>query len=355
MPEEMSISQLARLAHVSTATVSRVFNETGYVQEDTKNRILQLAQTYHYKPRSYKKRSVAQTHDPFIGVVVADLHNVFFQDIIEHLSAVLSGHQIGVMLCNSAESSQQEIRSLSMLRQLHADGIIISPVSEIAEYNADFLKSLHRDGTPVILIDRDIKGFGLDGVFQDNFNGAVKAVNALVECGHQHIATVAGPITSRPGLDRLNGYLDALKSNDIPIRQEYIGYGDFKLDSGYQITRKLVSRYPQITALFCANNLMAVGALRALRDCGMSVPNDMALISYGSLNQFDLYDDAVITEVYQPSDMMGEECGNIMIEKMNGESKRKNAAARRITYDATLILKGSEAYPVNRKNGAKEE
>ena len=341
MERQVSIREIAEAAHVSTATVSRVFNDSGYVQEETRQTVLAVAEKMHYHPKQYQKRVRSQRRTQLVGVVVADLQNVFFQEIITHLTEVLNAHQIGVILCNSAESAQQEIRCLDMLEQLHVSGIIISPISETVSFNADFLKRLHREGVPLILVDRDIKGIGLDGVFQDNFAGAVKAVNALLECGHTRIATIAGPLTSMPGYDRLNGYLDALRTAGLPVRNEYICYGDFKLESGYNHAMTLLKSYPEITALFCANNLMAVGALRAVRDLGLSVPEDISVIAYGSLDQFDLYDDARISSLDQPADLMGEECGRIMLERLDGTRKRRSEPARRITYDATLQLKGS--------------
>lgn len=347
--KNVSIKDIAELAGVSTATVSRVFRQSGYVQEETKNKILQIAEEQGYKPKDYKKRDGIARRTGIVGIVVADLQNVFFQEIIESITNVLKEHDIHVIVCNSAESVQQELRCLNMMSQLHVDGLFISPVSETALYNADYIKHFNRSGTPVILIDRDIKGVGMDGVFQDNYTGAINAIETLIEHGHQHIAHIAGPITSKPGLDRLNGYIDALKLHNIPVQQEYIFFGNFKLDSGHALTQTLLRKYPAITALFVSNNLMSIGALRAIHEAGLRVPDDIALISTGSLNHFDLYGDAAISELQLPSDIMGTECANMMLERLSNPQKRKREPAKRITYNITLMLKGSEQYPVNRK------
>lgn len=348
MEKKMSIKDIAAEAGVSTATVSRVFRETGYVNQETRELILKIAQEKGYAPKQYKHRT--PNTNPLVGVIVADLNNVFFRLFYDRLSEVLNEEHVNVVLCNSGESAQKEIQYLDMFRQMHVNGVIISPVSEIPAYNAEFLKSMKDDGIPVILFDRDIKGTSFDGVFQDNLGGALSAVNTLIEQGHTHIATIAGPLSAKPGLDRLNGYLEAMRSHNLPIRQEYICYGDFRMQSGYDNARTLLRNYPRITAIFCANNLMAVGALRAIRDAGLSVPKDIALISFGSLVPFDLYNDSPITAVVQPVGMMGEECGEMMIQELTNSNRRRNRPARRITLETSLELRGSEFLPTGGRN-----
>lgn len=346
--KECSIHDIAQEAKVSTATVSRVFSNYAYVSEKTRKLVMSIAQKRGYQPKVYQKHSTMSRGNALVGIVIADWHNPFFLDMIDCAERVLAENGINIILCNSNESSQKEIYNLSMLKH-RINGLIISPVSEIVEYNVDFLRELNASGTPVILLDRDLKGIGLDGVFQDNYDGAVKAVEALIMNGHRHIATIAGPISSKPGLDRLNGYMEALRSNGLQIRQEYIGYGDFKTESGYHLMEKLIKSCPSITAVFCANNMMAIGALQAIHSAGMTVPQDISFISYGTLRHYDIFNELSVTELVQPIELMGEEAAQMMLEKLNGKKiKRKNV--RRVTFEGRLVSKGSELYPVNRKN-----
>lgn len=345
--KECSIHDIAQEAKVSPATVSRVFSNYAYVSEKTRNLVMSIAQERGYQPKVYQKRRTMGRGDTLVGIVVADLRNPFFLDMIDSAERVLAENGVDVILCNSNESTQKEICNLNMLKH-RVNGLIISPVSEIVEYNVDFLRELNASGTPVILIDRDLKGVGLDGVFQDNYNGAVQAVEAFIASGHRHIATIAGPISSKPGLDRLNGYMEALRSNGLQVRQEYIGYGDFKMESGYQLMDRLIKSYPSITAVFCANNMMAIGALQAIHNAGMKVPQDISFISYGTLRHYNILDDSAVTELVQPIELMGEEGAYMMLEKLNG-GKKRNRTVRRITYEGRLVLRGSELYPVNRQ------
>lgn len=348
MKKNLSITDIAKLANVSPTTVSRVFRADGYVKEETKHQILRVAQEHGYKPRPYKKRASPAAHGAVVGIVVPDIGNPFFQQILRAIVAVLEQHGIETVICDTNEDPNREIRSLSLLKQLNVAGIIIAPASENAEYNCSFLKDLHEKGMPVIMLDRDVKGIGLSGVFQNSYDGAYNAVDTLLRMGHQRIAIVAGPITSKPGLDRMVGYMDALKARDIAVRQEYILYGDFKTESGYALTRQLLQEHPKVTAIFSSNNLMSIGALQAIREKRLSIPEDISFISYGSLTPFHINPSGTITELSEPTELMGHECAQLMLEKMSASRKKDFHIAKRVSFDTTLYLHGSEAYPANR-------
>lgn len=344
---KFSIRDIAQEAKVSSATVSRVFAGSAHVSAETQALVLKIAQEHGYEPKVYQKRQHHVSADRLVGIVAADLRNPFFLDTIGYMEAVLAEQGIDTVICNSNESTQKEIRILSMLKG-KVDGIIISPISENAEYNVDFLRDLNATGTPIVLIDRDLKGVGLDGVFQDDYNVSLECVDALIQAGHKNIAIIAGPISSKPGLERLNGYMDSLKAHNIPTRKEYIAYGDFKADSAYHLTLELLEHHPEITAIFCCNNMMAIGAIRAIYGKGMCIPQDIALIAPGSVDALDLVHSLNISEINQPIEQMAEEAAGMMIEKLSGNHKRTRAV-RRITYEGRLILRGSEAYPSHRK------
>lgn len=348
MKKNLSITEIARLADVSPTTVSRVFRGDGYVKEDTRTHVLRIAQEHNYKPRPYKKRASPTAHGAIVGIVVPDIENPFFQQIIRAIIAVLEQHDIETVICDTNEDPNREIRSLNLLKQLNINGIIIAPASENAEYNCAFLKELHEKGTPVIMLDRDVKGIGLSGVFQNSYDGAYTAVDTLLRHGHQRIAIVAGPITSKPGLDRMVGYMDALKARDITVRQEYILYGDFKTESGYALTKQLLQEHPKVTAVFSSNNLMSIGALQAIRESGLSIPEDIAFISYGSLTPFHIHPNGTISELSEPTELMGHECAHLMLEKMSTSRRKDFHIAKRVSFDTTLYLNGSEVYPKNR-------
>ena len=347
------IEKVADRAGVSIATVSRVFTENGYVSEETKKRVQEAAKQIGYSPpRHGARRSRSTIYNAVIGVVVCDLYNPFFTQIIRGITHVLEPEGVEVLICDADESPRKEIRCLDMLRQKKVDGIIISPTSDTEEFNIEYLKNLDQEGMPMVFVDRDLKGVGLDGVFLDSFNGAMEALQALIDCGHKNIATIAGPITSKPGLDRLSSYMEVMKRNHLSIRQEYILYGDFKIDSAYTLTMTLLERHPEVTAIFAGNNFMALGAMKAIAQRGLRIPLDISLISFGSVYLAEGYDYG-ISEVRQPTFSMGVECANILLEKMKNASlprKERRTVKKRITLDTELVLRGSEIYPANKMN-----
>lgn len=342
MKSDLSISDIARLAGVSPSTVSRAFRGSTHVKAETRDAILNIARESKYQPRQYKRRAPATVHNATIGVIVPDIENPFFHQIIRAISEVLDQHGIEPIICDTNEIPNREIRQLSMLSQLNVNGIIIVPTSENAEYNGAFLKDLHEKGMPIVVLDRDVKGIGLSGVFQNSYDAAFNAVNLLIQEGHRRIATIGGPITSKPGLDRMIGYMDALKKQEIPVRQEYILYGDFKAESGYSLTKQLLGNHPDVTAIFAANNLMSIGSLQAIQEAGLHIPRDISFISYGSLQTLAFGVPFSITEIVEPSELMGYECAHLMLEKMSASSRKGHRVVKRVSFDASLVLRGSE-------------
>ena len=346
-----TMKDIATRAHVSIATVSRVFRNNGYVDARTRKLVLSAAEELDYTPNCYNKRGRSIARSSSVGIIVPDLNNIFFQEIIHATDIVLRKHDIDLFICNSDEDSGREIRYLSAMQELNIGGIIIAPVSETVEYNQELIVRLTRARTPIVLLDREVAGVKLDGVFQENYKSSIAAVDLFVSNGHTHIATIAGPITSRPGVERLNGYLAALKKHNIAVRSEYILYGDFKVESAYQATRQLLRHHKSVTAIFCANNLMALGALRAISEAGLSVPDDIALISFGSLYRDELEGALPITVLKQPTVSMGRSCAEILLNRLNSDSRLKRSDSQRITVSADIVSEGSERYPTSRLRG----
>lgn len=350
MTDKAKILQVATAAGVSIATVSRVFSGKQNISSKTKQAVLDAAEELHYTPRKYTKRVRSISSNITIGVVIADLYNTFFQQIIKGLSGVFNDKGVNVLICNSDENPQLEIRHLSVLMEHKVDGIIISPASEGANYNQEYIRDIYqREHLPIVLVDRDLRGIGVDGVFQDSFTAAFKATEAFIENGHKDIAIIAGPTTSKPGLDRLHGFMEALKKNKIAVREKYVFYGDFKISSGYHLAKKIIENYPEITAIYCANNSMAAGALRAISELNKKVPDDIAFISTGLLDEYNFFSvSSSITALDLPAEEMGRECAELMLERLHASKNHQKLSSKRITMDIPLKRYGSECFPSNR-------
>lgn len=333
----ITVREIAQLVGVSPATVSRAFKPDSYVDSETRSRIIAIAQEKGFSPRAYRKNN-SMPYNSCIGVVVPDIGNAYYAEVIHGIESVMDANSVQVLICNSNEESGSEIKILHSLSQLNVKGLIVCPVSNTVEYNTQYLISLNSSGTPVVLIDRDLRNGNLDGVFMDNYGGAYASIKAFIDCGHKNIAFISGPTTSTSGLDRLNAYMAALRDSGIAVNEEYILYGDFMSDSAYNLTKKLFERHHEVTAVFASNRRMASGCLMALAEKNLVVGKDVSFISCGNPG----YRASRISYVDYPTVSIGEECANMLLYKIMNGKRNSNAYKKRTTFDMELVLQGSE-------------
>ncbi len=335
----VTISDIARETQVSSATVSRVLNNSGYVKKETREKIVGVMEKMNYVPSAIA-RSLSNMETNTIGVVVPDIHNPFFGEVIKGISSLADLHNLNILLCDSDENvNDKEIKHLKILKEQRIRGLIITPTSEENEFNTQYLRLLENFGIPIVLVDRDVKNSNLDGVFIDNIGGAYAATNALIEEGHERIAIIAGPVTSLPGRDRLEGYKKAFRMNHLELDDSLILYGDFKLEGGYDLTRKTLEMPNRPSAIFTSNNLMTMGCVKALREANLNIPHDIALIAFDEIEAFNILG-LDISYVSRPTKEMGREAMQILLSKL--EQGKKTTSTNRITLSTRLVLLGSE-------------
>jgi LacI family transcriptional regulator len=218
-----------------------------------------------------------------IALVVADINNPFFGEIVKGVNQVACLNGYTVFVCDTDEKAKNEISALEAIRRQHVCGLIITPVSEQAVKNARLMEAIQNEGTPVVLVDRDVKAAHFDGVFIDNYKGAFDGVEALIRAGHRKSGIIAGPETSKPGKDRLKGYLEAMRLYGIPVKDDYIQYGNFKWESGYNLTHRMMQKEDRPSAIFVSNNLMSVGCIKALTELKMYVPDHVSLVVFDDI------------------------------------------------------------------------
>lgn len=343
-----TIHDIAKKAEVSTATVSRYLNSSGYVSKETGKAVDAACKELGYSIKKYKRRDKHGDSSNVIGVIFSEYNNVFFTDVIKAIEKIADEHGKEVIICDSRERPDIEIRNIETLKS-RVGGLIIVPVSQVVSYNATYLKEINDSRMPVVLLDRDITEAHLDGVFVDGYSGAYDAVSCLVEKGHRNIAILSGPTTSKPGLERLNGYLNALKDNNIPIREEYILYADFDMEKAYSLTKKLIGQKYQepVTAVFAANMNMGLGSLKAIDDCGLKIPDDIAFLTFDDHPIFGLQQ-LKYSVVQNPGYHVGEEAALLLISRMDGVRKSRSSSTKRVVLSPNLVKRGSEAFPKNR-------
>ncbi|MCT4543422.1 MAG: LacI family transcriptional regulator [Vallitalea sp.] len=339
----VTIKDIANKANVSSTTVSRVLNNNGYVKDETRKIILDTIKEMNYVPNAIA-RSLSKCQTNIIGVMVPDLSNPFFSEVVKGISVVADKNDLNIILCDTNENLlDKEIKYLKMLKEQRIRGLIITPTSEDNKYNSEYLTLLEGLGIPIVLVDRDVKHSSFDGVFVDNIKGSFDGTEALIKAGHKKIAIIAGPTTSKPGRDRLRGYKKALLKYNIPIKDEYIVFGDFKMESGYDITKNLLKMEVPPTAIFASNNMMTLGCLKALGHANIRVPEDIAVLGFDEIEDLNILD-LNISVVSRPTFKMGRIAMEILREKIEVNPTKNISASQRLTLTPKLVLKGSERY-----------
>ena len=337
----MNIKYIAKLSGVSTTTVSRVLNDSPYVSDKTRKKVLKVIEENDYIPNNIA-RNLHRQFSNKIGVIVADITNEFFSSAINGISKVMDENGFQVLFYNTDEDLKKESKALYSIFEERLSGLIISPVSSRDKNTLEELKKLTVNmNTPVVLLDRNIEGIDLDAVFVDNGYGSKRAVNTLIKEGHKDIAIITGPITSTPGNYRYRGYIDALKENDIPIKKEYIVSGDFKISMAYEKTKQLMNLDNPPTAIFLSNNMTSLGALKYLKEKGYKIGEDISIIGFDEINSFKAID-YLFSYVGRDAEKQGEIAAEVLLDRIDKKNKGVEYEAQRIVLDCYLSLNGSE-------------
>lgn len=334
----MNIRDIARKAGVSSATVSRVINESGYVKEETKRKVLEAIEEADYVPNAIA-RSLSIRDSSSIGVIVPDIANEFFSGIISGIGERAANNQYNIVLFDTGELLEREHQCLMMAESQRLSGLLITPISELDEVTRDKLIQFENKGIPVVLVDRNIRNSSLDGVFVENHDAAYKAVEALIQNGHQKIAVITGPNTSMPGKDRLKGYKAALKDYGIGLREDYMVSGDFKIMKAYERTKELLELPDPPTAIFASNNQTSLGVLKYLTEHKLKIGRDISIVGFDQIESLKIIDYSLST-IDRDARKQGYQAMEMLIDKLT--RKESQSSGRKIFVPYQMVLRGSE-------------
>lgn len=340
----ITISDIAEKAGVSLATVSRVLNDSGYVKEETRIRVQKVIKDLNYTPSAIA-RSLSKNKTNTIGVLVPDIVNPFFGEVIKGITEVAEKSGLNIILCNTDESKEKELRALKVLTEQRIQGIIIAPTSAEDEFNSEYLKTLENMGIPIVLVDGNVKYTTFNGVFVDNIKGAYEATEALIKEGHRKIGVITGRMNSKPAKDRYLGYQKALLMNNISLDEKYTFYGDYKEETAYKITKDIIKMKDRPTALFVCSNMTTLGSLKAIYEEKINIPEDISLVAFDKVEILNILG-FNISYVNGPSVEMGKLGMQMLVDILNNKNKNE---IRRITLLPNLVLKGSEKYKIRQK------
>ncbi|WP_277407516.1 substrate-binding domain-containing protein [Lacrimispora xylanisolvens] len=226
-----------------------------------------------------------------------------------------------------------------MAESQRLSGLLITPISELDEVTRDKLIQFESKGIPVVLVDRNIRNSSLDGVFVENYDAAYKAVEALIQNGHQKIAVITGPNTSMPGKDRLKGYKAALKDYGIGLREDYVVSGDFKIMKAYERTRELLELPDPPTAIFASNNQTSLGVLKYLTEHKLKIGRDISIVGFDQIESLKIIDYSLST-IDRDARKQGYQAMEMLIDKLT--RKESQSSGRKIFVPYQMVLRGSE-------------
>lgn len=334
----MNIKELADKIGVSSATVSRVINNSGYVSERTRQEVLKAIEKYQYVPNDIARSlSTKSTHS--IGVIIPDIENEFFSAVISGISQVAEANGYNINFMGTNENVSSEHAFLEAVSRQRLDGVIIVPVSQEDSITREKLLTIQKKGVPIVMVDRSVTGTNFDGVFVDSYSGAYEGVQALLQEGHERIAIITGPETSKPGRERRKGYLKALEDAGIEIRPEYIVSGDFKIEKAYCCTEQLLQLKEPPTAIFTSNNLTTMGCLKYLTEHKIKIGKQISILGFDDIEVLKIIK-YKLSVVARDAKQQGMEAMKLLLDQL--EHKEIPEAPRQINIPYQVILRGSE-------------
>ncbi|HSB66464.1 MAG TPA: LacI family DNA-binding transcriptional regulator [Anaerolineales bacterium] len=314
MSTRVTMSDVARQAGVSLMTVSRVINNKGDVSSETRQRVLEIISNLGYRPSAIA-RSLATKETSTIGLVIPDVSNAFFAEITQGVERLAYSKGYHVFLCNTEEDPQRELAVIQSLEEKRVDGLILCSSRLDEEKLIDILANL----PAVVLINRRVHQTvedTFDSVTLDDERGGWLAAHHLIKSGHRQIGFLAGPPASYSGAGRRKGFLAALQEAGVNWLDGWMKHCQPSVEGGYEATRYLLGTYPQLTALFCFNDLVAVGALQACDELDRRVPQDLAIVGHDDIPVAALVS-PTLTTCRVPRYELGARAVNALLERLH--------------------------------------
>lgn len=328
----VTIYDIAKKANCSAMTVSKVINNNGKISETTRQRIRQIMIDMNYVPNS-NARSLVLQQTKLLSLLIADITNPFYTTLTK--GAEDAAKQLGYQLLfsNSDESIIKEKEYIETVLSARVAGVMIAPVGDPS---LEHLKLLEQYGIPFVLIDREVPGVNADTVMGDSKEGASKLTEHLIELGHRRIAMINGHLEASTARYRQEGYKEALLLNGIQWDEQLMMEMEFNPKNADEHIEKLLDLQQPPTAIFAANNLIALAAIRSLRRKGYRVPEDMSIVCFDDL-EADYVLDPFLTVASQPAYEFGAIGIQTLIDRIQGNQEQ----TRHVILPSKLILRGS--------------
>jgi DNA-binding LacI/PurR family transcriptional regulator len=330
------MKDVARVGGVSLGTVSNVLNDLPTVTEKNKKKVLDAIRQLNYSP-NFTARALKTRRSRCVGLIIPDINNPFYAEFARGVEDGVQAMGYNLFLCNSDRDSAKERSYMDTLLEKMVDGLILFkthlPLEEISYFNARYSIVL----VDSFSVDRDI---ACDIIKVDDYNGVMKALEYLWNFQHRRIAMIAGTRDSLSSVDRVRSYNDFFAAKGHSISKACIEYGNYDWHSGYECTKKFLGSVNPPTAIMAANDLMAIGAMKAIQEQGLDVPADVSVMGYDDIDIASLCTPA-LTTVRQPKYEMGKRSVQALLDRIETRKTEKNPEPNVTTFNTEIIERDS--------------
>jgi LacI family transcriptional regulator len=336
-----TIKEVAKRAKVSVGTVSNVVSGSAPVSPKLRERVLKAIGDMDYEPNHVARSlKVRQTH--MLGMVLSDITNPFFPQMVRGAEDAALSHGFLLVTFNTDDHLEREKQILSVLRTRRVDGILLVMSPNDGDWT--HIRNTIAAGIPVVCLDRVPPRLSVDSVSTDNVSGAEMCVRHLISMGHSHIGIITGVSELQTARDRLKGYENALRGAGIPVEQDLIREGDFRMETGYRLGKGLLLGARRPSALFAANAMMGLGVVKAIEELGLRCPEDVAIAMFDDLPLAEALRPH-LTAVAQPAYSIGFQGTELLIGRIEGRVTGRKPIAIRL--EPELKVRESSLGPVS--------
>ncbi len=329
----VQLKDIAKKLNLSVATVSKVINGKGRVSEATRDRVLKAIAESGYKPNELA-RSLRRQSSNTLGVIVPDLTNNFYANVIKGVEKIAWQNGYSVIVCNSDENIEKEKAYLDLLLQNKIAGLVMATVAG----HTSMIRSYREANIPVVFFDNvPHSDENFDVVTIDNIRASYELTRHLIDQGTREIAFITGPLNQSTSYDRLTGFRRCMEDHGLQVKDKLVAVDEFKLESGYRIMRKWLADGERPEALFAANNFILYGAIRAITEAGLTIPDDIKVVCFDALDDTGLIRPE-ITTVMQPAYDIGVIAGEIIMRK---EANKELKVFEKIVLEPKMYIRAS--------------
>ncbi|EJL6785449.1 substrate-binding domain-containing protein [Vibrio alginolyticus] len=328
-----TMKDIAKLAGVSTSTVSHVINKTRFVSEEISERVNNAAKELNYYAPSALARSLKVNRTKTIGMLVTTSTNPFFGEVVKGVERSCYQKGYSLILCNTEGDNERMRQSINTLLQKRVDGLILM-CSSLEGERIDVFERY--PDIPVVVMDWGPMLFTSDKIQDNSLRGGYLAAKYLIDCGHTEIGCITGPLIKHQAQMRYEGYKRAMNEAGLEFNANWIIESDFECEGGYQAFKKMAQRGALPSSIFVSNDMMAMGVINAANELDIKVPDDLSIIGYDDIHIAKFMSPS-LTTIHQPKYRLGQAAVETLVRKLD----EKSTEAQAVQLEPTLVERKS--------------